>query len=182
MNNAAVRLKEPSFDEERCKFMRDEVFMLTVMAVVQRGQVYSETCTETEKSDFRHRLREHLEGIIDKYKEPTAEEVHLQNIESLANQLSHSCGNLLYHSRFRIGSAQKALNLFLKYLWCMGEVARPPHCPFDRRVIVGLLKDTQCNWTQCDHIDCYNRWVTEAKVKAGAQSLAEWEVAAYNES
>jgi hypothetical protein len=36
---------------------------------------------------------------------------------------------------FRVGTAQKALNLYLKYLWCLGEIKTPPHCPFDRGII-----------------------------------------------
>ena len=28
--------------------------------------------------------------------------------------------------------------LYLKYLWCLGEICRPPHCPFDRMVIEEL--------------------------------------------
>lgn len=36
---------------------------------------------------------------------------------------------------FRIGSAQKALNLYRKYLWCLGYIPFPPHCPFDATII-----------------------------------------------
>jgi hypothetical protein len=137
--------------------------------------------------------------IAEDYRVPVVEEAHLRNIELLADRVSSSCGELLCEStmrccsgvasppskgnrRFRIGSAQKALNLFLKYLWCLGEVREPPHCPFDRRIIERLPKGVQCNWTQCNDIEHYNRWVAAAQeeAKKDSLSLAQWELCTFN--
>ncbi len=182
MDNAARRVENSSFDErlEICKFLRDEVFMLTLVAVLSRGRVYGSKPTEEDAEMFKSCLRKHLEGMEADYRQCVDDEVHIGNIELLAKRVSASCGKLLCNNRFRIGSAQKALNLFLKYLWCLGKVARPPHCPFDRRIIVDQLKDVRCNWTECDDIECYRRWVAEAKEKAGTRSIAEWELVTYN--
>jgi len=199
MNNTALQLKKSSFDEalEIRKFLRDEVFSLTFMAVVQRGKIYAPGTTK--KDEFRRALRSVLDRMAEVYKVPITEEAHLQNIELLADRVSSSCGELLGEStmrccsgvasppskgnrRFRIGSAQKALNLFLKYLWCLGEVREPPHCPFDRRIIERLPKGVQCNWTQCNDIEHYNRWVAAAReeAKKGSVSLAQWELCTFN--
>ena len=53
--------------------------------------------------------------------------------------------------RFRIGVAQKALNLYLKHLWCLDWIYEPPHCPFDNGII-RLLRPTprETLWTQMD--------------------------------
>jgi hypothetical protein len=186
MNNTASQSKECSFDErlETRKFMRDEVFMLTLMAVVSRGHVYKAKPTEREAKKFQSCLWEQLKGMEEKYVQRVDDEAHVGNIESLANEVSASCGEILSKSRFRIGSAQKALNLFLKYLWCLGEIPQPPpHCPFDRRIIECLPEGAQCNWTECDDIEHYKRWVAEARKIAETQSLslAGWELLTYNE-
>ena len=182
MNNAASQLNESSVDEtlEKRKFLRDEVLMLTLMAVTQRGQIYAPKSTNKKK--FRGALHEYLKRMAEVYKVPIAEEVHVRNVASLASQLTESCGELLYKKRFRIGSAQKALNLLLKYLWCLGEIPEPPHCPFDRRIIEHLPKGVQCNWTQCNDIEHYKGWVAAAReeAKKGSLSLAQWELCTFN--
>jgi hypothetical protein len=43
-------------------------------------------------------------------------EDHIKNICMLANILTEKHYNILLNRRFRIGSAQKGLNLYLKYL------------------------------------------------------------------
>jgi hypothetical protein len=48
---------------------------------------------------------------------------------------------------YKYGVAQKLLNLFLKYLWCLGTIAEPPHCPVDR-IIIGKTCYKDKNWTE----------------------------------
>jgi hypothetical protein len=47
----------------------------------------------------------------------------------------------------RIGLAQKALNLYLKYLWCLGEIHEPPHCPLDSIVLGQVPGCKDVRWT-----------------------------------
>ncbi len=56
--------------------------------------------------------------------------------------------DILFGNGFRVGIAQKALNLYLKYLWCLGKITEPPHCPFDSIII----SEIKCNikWTEMD--------------------------------
>jgi hypothetical protein len=182
MSNTASQSGKSSFDEalEIRKFLHDEVFSLTLMAVVQRGQNYAPR--SANKEEFRRALRDYLDRMAEAYRAPVAEEGHLQNIVSLKKQLSVSCGGLRDERGFRIGSSQKALNLFLKYLWCLGEIPEPPHCPFDRRIIEELPKEVQCSWVNCDDIQHYKRWVAEARKIAEKESLslAQWELCTYN--
>ncbi|MGD0124693.1 MAG: hypothetical protein ABSF46_04990 [Terriglobia bacterium] len=181
MDNAARRLQD-----EIHQFLRDEVFMLTLMAVTQRGQIYAPQSTKPEDRDeFRRELHKYLDRMAEVYKVRVAEEDHLRNIVSLKEELSASCKGLHDERGFRIGSAQKALNLFLKYLWCLGDIPEPPHCPFDSRIINKLKelpKDAQCSWVQCDNMEHYKCWVAAARKKAeeSSLSLAEWELVTYN--
>jgi hypothetical protein len=65
--------------------------------------------------DFRRRLRE----LAYRYAEPVSEDDHIRTVEDFANQLSQAHPGALANGRLRIGMAQKAVNLFLKFLWCI---------------------------------------------------------------
>lgn len=71
---------------------------------------------------LREALRLWLTDIELQYCEAVAEEHHIKNIVSLSEKLSKEHAGALVNGRFRIGVAQKALNLYLKYLWCLGKV------------------------------------------------------------
>ena len=91
----------------------------------------------------------------------------------------------------RLGVAQKALNLYLKYLWCEHRIPTPPHCPFDSNILDKLTLPTGCErrWTQADKVEHYREWVLAAKKQAEKEaqkeskkevSLADWELRAWN--
>jgi hypothetical protein len=113
------------------------------------------------------------------YREHVSESQHLENIAGLANRISANCHDVLIGGHLRIGTAQKALNLYLKYLWCLGRIPEPPHCPLDRTVISKLPPQRQVPWTQIDDIAVYQSIVQAAKEQAGSCSLAEWELGVY---
>lgn len=165
---------------EQQTFLEDEFFSMTLMATVQRGKLYREGSGEAEKDSFRRALRSKLERLTEQYKVGISEAFHVSNIESLANGLSISHANALNAGRFRIGSAQKALNLYLKYMWCLGWIPTPPHCPFDFMVLSRVPGCRNVRWTQLDSLLEYERIVRQAKTAAGNSPLAEWELRLYN--
>jgi|SRR5208337_3033874 len=166
--------------QEQQTFLADEFFSMTLMATVQRGRLYREGSSEDSREAFRRALRSRLERLREQYAAGVSEDQHLANIENLANELSGS--DALKERRFRIGSAQKALNLYLKYMWCSGRVATPPHCPFDSVVLSRLPSCRNVRWTQLDSLDAYKQLVQEARKAAGGNSLAEWELRLYNDA
>ncbi len=107
-------------------------------------------------------------------------EEHVQNSAKVSEAMSRKHGRCLLNGRFRIGVAQKALNLYLKYLWCLGEVTEPPDCPFDRIVISALEGCDDVNWTQFDDLGTYERLVKAAREIASEKSLAAWELEYYS--
>ncbi len=112
---------------------------------------------------------------------PVSEETHVQNIVRIKDTISKECSTFLING-FRLGVAQKALNLYLKYLWCLGIITPPPpHCPFDRIIIEKLPEEIRVPWTQINDVDTYLRLVEAAKKITAAQkrSLADWELNAY---
>jgi hypothetical protein len=166
---------------ERKRFLREEFLSLTLMATLQRGAVYA-TEDESARKCFRSDLRHKLEKMADGYRTTVAEDARLQNIRSLATYLTEKHSGALKDGRFRIGSAQKALNLYLKYLWCIGDIPEPPHCPFDFQIIKLLDGCRQVRWTTLDDIEDYKCLVKAARRKASRLSIAQWELKAYNEA
>jgi len=167
-------------DAHQKKFLMDEIFSLTLMGTVGRANVYTSGLSEGERKALQSALRKQLEQFAHEYEEVVQEEAHIQNILKLSKYLTEAHANILQGGRLRIGTAQKALNLYLKYLWCLGKVPVPPHCPFDYQIIAKLPAYTGPNWTMLDSVKDYRALVTVAKAKAHGISLAVWELHTYN--
>jgi len=115
------------------------------------------------------------------------EDRHLANIQRLSSTLSQYHADILLDGTFRIGTAQKALNLYLKYGWARGIVPEPPHCPIDSIVLAKIKKcasSAGCRiceeiaWTKIHYVHEYMHYVEKAKVRATEQglSIARWEL------
>jgi|ERR1039458_3041295 hypothetical protein len=164
------------------QFLKDEFFSLTLMATVQRAHVYVPNANPDSKWKFQTALRSSLERVGVSYYGPVSEEDHIRNIATLSEELSADQADVLAGGCFRIGTAQKALNLHLKYLWCLGKIPAPPHCPFDSWVIARLPGYQGPSWTAINDLAQYRNLVAVAKAKAGGISLAEWELQTYNDA
>jgi hypothetical protein len=178
-------MNKETIDMQKSRFVSAELFSLTFMGVAQRGRLYSDGSGSTGESreSFRLSLRLILEDLAENYTSQIDDQTHIANIEKLSNDLSWAHRAILNGGRLRIGSAQKALNLYLKYLWCMGQVMTPPHCPFDS-VIIGRLPGCETvKWTQLDCIETYKNLVSSARTKAKKIGLfiAEWQLKAYSD-
>ena len=164
------------------KFIRNEFLTMSIFGALGRSNTYSKNASETSKNFFRNALREKLREIACKYNSPITEEGHLSNIVKLSDSLTSEFPNCLRNGRFRIGIAQKALNLYLKYLWCAGMIPLPPHCPFDSIVIGHLPGCGYLNWTSIDSEEDYLRLVRTAENVAQNETLSEWELKVWGES
>jgi hypothetical protein len=162
-------------------FLVRAAFGSTLAGTAQRGNLYKKGASDTTRDEFREALRKSLERLTKRYRKRVSSAQHSANIKKLSDQLTASHKRALQGGRFRIGSAQKALNLYLKFMWCFGRIERPPHCPFDARVLSKIPNCKKVKWTSLDSIDEYRRIVKEAEGKAKAErlSLAEWEMREY---
>jgi hypothetical protein len=124
-----------------------------------------------------------LEGLVEEYRQGISEDEHFKNINNLTEALSNGrAAEALKNGCFRIGSAQKALNLYLKFLWCLDLIPTPPHCPFDSMILSRVPECEDIKWTQLDDPLEYRRIVECAKKVAGVAPLAEWELHVYTEA
>lgn len=168
-------------------FLNNEFLTLSINGALGHSSTY---CTEPEPDERRQRLREKLRELLRYYAEgyvksdeTVREDIHNKNIQELADKLSKEFNDVLEDGTFRTGIAQKALNLYLKYLWCMNKMpSRPPHCPFDRRVL-HEIRAVHESWTKCNTTKEYMSWVKGAEEKAGSkEKVPDWELYFWNES
>jgi hypothetical protein len=167
-------------EKQKKRFLDDAFFSLTVRSTFKRSKTYRKGVKESDKAEFKAALRERLTKLAQQYMTDVDDDSHVKNIEHLADGLGKEFAQVLEDGRFRIGSAQKALNLYLKYLWCTEQICMPPHCPFDNTIINELPGCDSINWTTLDNIESYKRLVTAARTKAGVVPLALWELETYS--
>lgn len=159
-------------------FILWQVFSMTLSATTQRAKMYADNVQA--RGSFQNELRAALEYLSQDYKSEITDQQHVANIEYLSMELSKKHANLLVDGRFRIGQSQKALNLYLKYLWCLGEIVTPPHCPIDAIVLAHVTGFKEERWTQLDSIERYQCIIKAARHEANGVSLAVWELELYN--
>ena len=188
----ATHIREINMAKATDTFLENEALTLSVMAAISRGTpTYDGGASDTEKKDIRRDLKCLLRSIGERYETVVSEEDHIGHIVSVSDKISNLHKSRLYKScatgkrRLRIGRAQKALNLYLKYLWTFGWIPPPPHCPFDS-IVLGRLRlpeKYQIPFTQMDDIEVYRGWVEAAKNAAKTEkiSLPLWEVRVWNE-
>jgi hypothetical protein len=169
----------PDFDKEQ--FLQGEILGLTIGGAFSRGKVYRErkpVPTEAEKRKLRKAIAEHLNRLKEEYREKVADEKHVRNITQLAEELSGCFCKILRGDHLRIGTAQKLLNLYLKYYWVLGRICEPPHCPLDGTIIAKLKLNTKINWTELDCVDQYRALIKAAReaAKKSGLSIAVWEL------
>jgi hypothetical protein len=172
-------------DMTKWEFVERELIADSIHAAFQRANVYSDSSdiADPKRQDLRKRLARQLRESAAQYFRPVSDHEHELNIQKISDHLTSEFRGtgLLLGNKFRIGIAQKALNLYLKYLWCLEKIPTPPHCPFDDRIIAKLRSLTEqqkqgLQWTKLDSLDGYQTLVKAARNEIGSKaSLAEWE-------
>jgi hypothetical protein len=174
--------------DEKKKFLKitnvgdkEMAFTNSWKAAVQRSKIYNLPVTTSEcRKTLRSSVKNSLMGFVDRKQSPCNETELLDFISSLSNNISRDFGSILLEKRFRIGTAQKATNLFLKFLWCLEEAKRPPHLPIDRKVQTALPYKSRIAWTKLDSLKQYENTIELFKAKCPSKHLAEWELHFWN--
>lgn len=163
-------------------FMRDNIQMLSWNASVQRAHLYNPGVSESDRVRMKEDMFRLLEtDIVSSYRVACTESAHLENIGRLVQKGSGFGSSILVGGQYRYGVAQKLLNLYLKYLWCMGRVVEPPHCPVDRIILAKTTLRDRLNWTKITTREQYMSAINALRQVATAQgqSLAVWELLNY---
>lgn len=132
---------------------------------------------------LKNDIKEFLESYFSELSNSNvSEEEHKKRIRSLTNKITKKYGAMLHDGKFRLGVAQKIINLFLKYLWAAGYINEPHHCPFDNKVKLKIKKYAKDkwleDWTEMTTMKEYNDYVSAvtAAAKKESISIALWEV------
>lgn len=165
-------------------FLAGELWILAWGASVQHAGLYKSGVKTT--SENGQRLSDCLlaylsREVIPKYRDPVKEEQHYKHIDDLIASANSAGRQVLGHLGYKYGVAQKLLNLFLKYNWCLGTIAEPPHCPVDRIIIGKTRYKGKKNWTEITLRSEYQEIMDEIRRLANLQdlSIAMWELSTY---
>jgi hypothetical protein len=163
------------------KFVCRELIVLAWAASVQRSKLYDSKYGKPKDAinAFRSSLVDYFEkSLLKSYTTNCPEDQHIQNLEDFSNHGTQEGVNLLGPDGYKLGVAQKFLNLMLKYLWCIGKIPEPPHCPVDRIIISKTDLRGKMNWTEikttCEYKTAIGA-IRETAKKAGL-SIAQWEL------
>lgn len=150
-------------------------------ASVQRANIYNPGTTDAGRRKFRDGVITYCrEEIIPMYANEVEEDEHCDTLQKLTSHVTGSAESTLLVNTYRIGIAQKLLNLQLKYLWCAGYIPMPPHCPVDRIILSKTRLRDKVNWTQIDSIVSYRDAIDAIMEMAGSEPLAEWELRVFD--
>ena len=163
------------------RFLSYELGLMTLKAALSTRDgeypVYDKGSKPYQRSKPKKILRDLLTEIERKYSDKSLSEAeHINFISKVVENLSNRLTRYLHNGRFRVGVAQKLVNVHLKYLWTAGFCPEPPHCPID-----GIIRDIagiDYSWTQSDSIEEYKSAIADLKKLAEAKgcTLAQWEL------
>jgi len=164
-------------------YLVKELWILAWGASVQRANLYRKGIEPGSKDTrlFREKLISYLSSqVIPAYREAgIKEEHHYTHIDDLVAYGNGVGDKVLGQFGYKYGVAQKLLNLALKYYWCLGEIAEPPHCPVDR-IVLDKTKFNGTSWTNIVQRSDYQAIIEDLKRRAGTQSIAMWELSTYS--
>jgi hypothetical protein len=150
----------------------------SLRAALQRNKVYSTSSNQQDRSRFRLAWSKLIAKSSAKYSQPVEDGPHCETIAQISQELSDEFAQILEGGKLRFGTSQKAFNLYLKFLWRLGQIQMPPHCPVDG--IVLRKASITGSWTQSDSMEEYMRWIGMLRKLARPLTLAEWEYALWN--
>lgn len=114
-------------------FLNNEIWILTFGGGFQRANVYKGiNYSEKIRLAFRNALRKEIERLVaTSYTKQMGSDEHIANIYKLV-EYSRRLVIEGVTIPINFGIAQKLLNLYLKYQWCLGNLPEPTHFPVDR--------------------------------------------------
>jgi hypothetical protein len=142
--------------------------------------VYAANAVEADKDAFRDECKRLLTALGVRY---YAWEWDLprycQEIVDFCSTVSQLHGGVLANSRLRVGTGQKMISLYLKYLWLSGDPSKKPvGAVLDRPILQASGYPNPPDWTKLDDIDIYKDIQDAIGKKAasdGFGSPAVWE-------
>lgn len=162
------------------------IIRLTFDGAFKRAKIYDKKATDAERKEFRKTIADLLPRYLKRIqnRKRYLHSDHYKTIELLTKDVSKRHSDILDKNKFRIGNAQKFLNLYWKVSWLLQKgIQQPIQCPFDSIIMKKLPVKVRVAWTAFDTIDEYKALVKAVQHKIGdSKSIAEWELEIYLKS
>ena len=163
----------------------------SINAAVQHNSLYLPSLNQKTRREVRQYWGDYLLKLIKEYSVLREEDFFLEHIKSLQvcmNEKYSFAFRDLPHPRFqtdpgfRISHSQKSISVFLKHLWCMNHIKRPPQCPVDAIILSKAghrYPDTK--WGFVNSIEIHQAKISLLKSAKNDVSLplAYWELKAF---
>lgn len=165
------------------RFIENELWYLSLSGAFQRNKVYAEDIDDAKghkKIAFKEKLKDSVLEIAKSYNEFVSDDLHIANIKAI---ISANTQDILNGRKLKFGTVQKLLNLYLKYMWCIGKLGHiPPHCPIDSIILDKSTAFRDAKWTKLDCEREYMLYVEDLRQVARIKGfhLAEWELETFN--
>lgn len=185
-----------TIEKEKIKFNRNEILTLTINGAVQHNSTYEEEVKDNSKLriDFNKYLRSEIEKKGDEFissrNSYKNDNKFIEFIEDFRSKAEQEYKVILKDGMFKFGTAQKLINLYLKYLWTFKfqefDGHEPSHCPIDRKIKDELIKRNKNNkilkdWTKIKYKEEYQLYINAIrKIIGDGNSMAEWELNIWN--
>lgn len=171
--------------DNKIRYLERELWILAWNASVQHAAIYKNGAWQTQRDQidtFKSKVISYIRGsVIPRYRDEVTESSHCENIRCLIDYVKVADTGVLGGDGYKYGIAQKLLNLSLKYYWCLGLIAEPPHCPVDKIIIDKTEFRGKVNWTQMLAEKEYIDIISAIRVLAKKEncSIAQWELNNY---
>lgn len=165
------------------KFIENELWYLSLTGAFQRNTVYAKNIDDNngkKKEAFKAKLKENVLEITKQYNVFVSDSEHVDNILKL---IADNKDEILNKGKLTFGTAQKLLNLYLKYMWCTDRLTQiPPHCPIDSIILGNSKKYKYDSWTKLKCEGKYMLYIDDLREQANENDLhlAEWELMVFN--
>jgi hypothetical protein len=168
-------------DTAQIQFLKYELFNAAWNASTQRNSIYKNGTDSKNKARFKKIiLDEIMFNVITKYGSKVSEAEHVENIKRLKMFAQRKAKECSIEASYNIGTAQKLLNVVLKFYWTAGFIVEPPHCPIDS-IILKKLKLNKTKWTKIADIRVYKKIIKAINEIKGDRTIAVWELEEYNQ-
>ena len=167
-------------ENDKKKFILNAAFGFAISDSFRRNHIYCKKITDKQKKDFKIAIKQYLRDNLNTFIEQITVEEYINIVSAFSNHFSDRFSNILTGERLRIGTAQKLIGMFLKYLWIFGYTCKKPFlCPFDNIILQQHLR-LNGKWTELDDVNQYRSIIQAALRDANGLSLAQWELQTYN--
>jgi hypothetical protein len=156
-------------------------------AALQHNALYAANCgpTDQRRRDLKNFVQKFINNRInidELLLNPMTQEEYLATITELKTLANQEFGDCFRPEGYRISHAQKVLGVYMKHLWCMGQIQTPPQCPIDRNILVTISQYPQyrrfrnLTWTDINDLNVHCEIIAAIQAIAPAQQIADWEL------